>query len=131
MNNIKINDISEITGRSVMSVSQKICRYYKKSREDLKNMMGGMMVIATKEEDGKYKISGCFGNTIGNIDMANPDKIVEYYSRHLIGIPVRDVSGLHTVGEIAEVKRTSEGSQDNIVAIFRVMGGDNNKSNGI
>ena len=55
--------------------------------------------------------------------MTNPDKIVEYYSRHLIGIPVRDVSGLHTVGEIAEVKRTSEGSQDNIVAIFRVMGG--------
>ena len=131
MNNIKINDISEITGRSVMSVSQKICRYYKKSREDLKNMMGGMMVIATKEEDGKYKISGCFGNTIGNIDMTNPDKIVEYYSRHLIGIPVRDVSGLHTVGEIAEVKRTSEGSQDNIIAIFRVMGGDNNESNGI
>ena len=55
MNNIKINDISEVTGRSVMSVSQKICRYYKKSREDLKNMMGGIMVIATKEEDGKYK----------------------------------------------------------------------------
>ena len=38
-----------------MSVSQKICRYYKKSREDLKNMMGGMMVIATKEED-KYTL---------------------------------------------------------------------------